>query len=213
MEERITQAAVLGLGRFGMSVVRTLANYDIDVLACDHDPARIHEAADFVTHAVLVELHDESAVRQLGLNNFDVVIIAIGEDFESEIIATSIAKELGVKQIFVKASGLRQKSILEMIGADHVVLPEIEMGERLAMRLADPVHHTVLENSEYYQIKEIKPLDEWIGKTIAQSNIRRRYDTNILAVRNGSEMHIPVAADYTIKHGDRLITMNAREAE
>lgn len=87
--------AVLGLGRFGVSVVKTLSEYDVDVLACDKDPARLHEATPYATHVIQVDLNDEIALQQLGLGNFDVVILAMGEDFEASILTTMMAKEQG----------------------------------------------------------------------------------------------------------------------
>ena len=114
---------MLGLGRFGVSVVKTLSEYDVDVLACDKDPARLHEATPYATHVIQVDLNDEMALQQLGLGNFDVVILAMGEDFEASILTTMMAKEQGAPTVVAKARGLRQKKILEGVGADVVILP------------------------------------------------------------------------------------------
>ena len=133
-----TQFAVIGLGRFGLSVVKTLAQYDASILAVDANEHHLNEAADFATHVVQVNISEEGALDSLSLGSFDVVVIATGEDFEASVLATIAAKEQGAKQVVVKAMGERQKRILEKIGADAVILPEIEMGARLARSLAGP---------------------------------------------------------------------------
>ena len=133
-----TQFAVIGLGRFGLSVVKTLAKYDVSILAVDANEHHLNESADFATSVVQANISEEGALDSLSLGNFDVVVIATGEDFEASVLATISAKEQGAKQVVVKALGERQKRILEKIGADTVVLPEIEMGARLARSLAGP---------------------------------------------------------------------------
>jgi trk system potassium uptake protein TrkA len=129
IEKKYTHFAVLGLGRFGMSIVQTLAaETDANVLACDNNEAKLQQATEYATHVVQVDITDEHALNKLGLGNFDVVILAIGEDFEASLTAAMIAKEHGVKHIIVKAKNNRQKIILKSIGVNEVILPEHEMG-------------------------------------------------------------------------------------
>lgn len=157
--------AVLGLGRFGVSVVKTLSEYDVDVLACDKDPARLHEATPYATHVIQVDLNDEIALQQLGLGNFDVVILAMGEDFEASILTTMMAKEQGAPTVVAKARGLRQKKILEGVGADVVILPEYEMGAKVARGLVQSNLGRIFEKKEYFSaISEMYPKPEWVGQ-------------------------------------------------
>lgn len=207
-----SQFAVLGLGRFGMSIVQTLAEYDISVLACDKNAARLHEATEYATHVVQADVSDETALKKLGLGNFDVVVVAIGGDFESAVIATMITKESGAKHILVKALGLRQKKILESVGADQVVLPEREMGAKAARKLASPNLLDILEDSEHYTIAEVRPLPEWVGKSIRQADIRRRHGQTILALRRGDRVLVPAPIDQVLKTDDVLITLSERAA-
>lgn len=208
MKSSNTQFAVFGLGRFGISVVQTLANLDVHVLACDTDAAQVREVADYATVAVQADVTDEGAMRKLGIGNFDVVILGMAEDFEASVIATMLVKELGAKQVVVKARGLRQKQILEKIGADSVILPEHEMGVRLAQRLARPNVLDVLEDSEHYTISEMKPYDEWVGKEVRDSNIREKHGITILALQRGQQMIIPVSPHQVLKAEDVLITLS-----
>ncbi len=205
------QFAVLGLGQFGMSVLKTLAQYDASVLACDRDPVHLHEAANYADHVVCAEVADESAMEKLGLGNFDVVIFAMGEDFEASLLATMKAKELGAKYVVVKALGRRQKKILESIGADLVVLPEHEMGEKIARRLIAPNILDVLEDTTHYSITQMRPMEKWIGKTVGEADIRKRHDMTVLAILRGQQTIMPVAAEQKIEKGDVLVVLGKPE--
>lgn len=204
------QFAVLGLGRFGMSVVKTLSGFDVSVLACDRDPIRLHEAADYATHAIQADVLDEVTLEKLGLGNFDVVVIAMADDFEASMMATMIAKEQGAKHILVKANGLRQKRILENIGADQIVLPETEMGARIAKHLVDPDLLDLVDESEHFSLYEMSPHKDWIDKTIRQSDIRERHRLTILAIKRDKRLLIPVYANETIRQGDILVILGER---
>lgn len=197
--------AVLGLGRFGMSIVSTLAEADVNILACDEDETKLAQATDYATHVIQVDLADEHALEKLGLGNFDVVILAIGEDFETSLTAAMIAKEQGAKQVIVKARNKRQKTILQSIGVDLVVLPEHEMGAKLARRLTGSNIIDILQESDSHSITEIRPKKEWIGKTVSQADLRRKEQLTVIAIRSGHHLQVPVKADTLIGHDDILL--------
>lgn len=203
-----THFAILGLGRFGISIVQTLAEFDVNILACDRDEAKLRQVTEFATHVVQADVADENAMLQLGLGNFDVVILAMGDDFEASQVATMIAKEHGAKHVIVKARNKRQKKILCSIGADEVILPEHEMGARLARKLVDSSIMDILEESELYTITEMHPLSEWVGKTVRQADIRRKHGYTILAVQRGGRLSIPVSADRPIAKDDIFIVLS-----
>ncbi len=203
--------AVLGLGRFGMSIVQTLSESNANILACDTDELKLQQAAEYATHVVQVDVSDENALEKLGLGNFEVVILAIGEDFEASQIAAMIAKEHGVKHIIVKARNNRQKKILESIGVHEVVLPEHEMGAKLARKLIGSNVMDILEESDLYTIKEMRPMDEWMNKTIQQADIRRKYGLTILAIRHEDKLKIPVMPDTVIAEDDILIALTKNQ--
>lgn len=203
--------AVLGLGRFGVSIIETLSEYDVNILACDRDETKLQSVLDSATHVVQADLSDESALEKLGLGNFDVVILAMGEDFEASQIATMIAKENGARHVVVKARSERQKKILMSVGADEVILPEHEMGAKLARKLMGSNIMDILNDSQYYTITEMKPLPGWIGKTVRQADIRRKHDITILAIRRGERLSMQVSPDRVIEAEDVLLVLNEKK--
>ena len=127
--------AVIGAGRFGSSLARTLFELGHEVMVMDSDEEKIQSLSDNVTHAVIVDVMDEGALRELGLSNFDVVVIAIGSDTEASVMATIMAKELGAKKVISKATSDFQGKVLAKVGADRVIFPERDMGVRVAHNL------------------------------------------------------------------------------
>lgn len=206
--KKYTHFAVLGLGRFGVSIVQTLAEADANVMACDKDEAKLQQAAEYATHVVQVDITDEHALGKLGLGNFDVVVLAIGEDFEASLTAAMIAKEQGVRHIIVKARNNRQKAILKSIGVNEVILPEHEMGAKLARRLSGSNIMDILEESSAYTITEMRPMDEWMGKTVQQADIRRKHHLTVLAMRRDEKLKIPIRPDTLITEEDVLIVLS-----
>ena len=166
------QFVVLGLGRFGMSLARELSEKGHLVLGVDSSMERVQAASEFVTQAVCIDVADESAVQSLGLGNFDIVVVSIGSDFEASVMAVLLAKEAGAPYIVAKAQSNQHRLILERIGADRVIFPEREMGVRLANSLMYGNFLEFMEVSKDYGILEVKPLPEWVGKSLQESNIR-----------------------------------------
>lgn len=201
------QFAVLGLGRFGMSIVKTLAEYDANILACDKDAAHLHEATAYATTVVQADVADEDAMRKLGLGDFDVVVLAMGGDFEGTIIAAMLAKELGAGKVVAKALGNRQLKILESIGVDKVVVPEVEMGIKVARNLVNPNVLDVLERSGGHTIIDMLPQKEWVGKTIAEANIRKKHGYTILAIVQEDKNILPATPDTVLHENDILVTI------
>lgn len=203
--------AVLGLGHFGMSIIQTLSEFDVNIMACDRDEAKLQLATEYATHVIRADMADENALARMGLGNFDVIVLAIGTDFEASQIATMIAKENGAKHVIVKARNLRQKKILESIGADEVILPEHEIGAKLARRLASPNIMDILDDSEFYTITEMHPMDEWLEQTIRDADIRRKHNVTILAIRRGDNFIIPVSPSNVLTQEDVLIVLNEKK--
>lgn len=203
--------AILGLGRFGMSIIETLSQYDVNILACDHDEARVSLATEYATHVIQGDLSDEKTLIKIGLNDFDVVVLAMGESFETSLIATMIAKEQGARYIIVKARNQRQEKILKNNGADKVVLPEYEMGYKIAKSIVEPNILEILNDMKDYSIIEMKPFDEWIGKTLKETNIRHNHGITILAIiKQGNKIIIPVSPDTSIDKDDVLLVFDAK---
>lgn len=211
-KEPVTEFAVLGLGRFGQSIVKTLAEYDVHILAVDRNADRLHEVTDYATRAVQADVSDEAAMERLGIGAFDVVMLTMGEDFEASVLATMTAKEKGAKMVVVKAYGLRQKKILESVGADRVILPEVEMGSKIARQLVRPNILDVLGDTGRFQITEMHPPAEWVGKSVRQLDLRHARGLNVLALIRGSEHLIPVPPDLALAEADVLVTLCDQQA-
>lgn len=189
------QFVVLGLGRFGDSVVRSLLNRGYHVLACDINSDVVQNISTYATHAVQVDVTDENAMSLLGIGNFDVVIVATGSSLESSTMATLIAKKLGANYVLAKAKNFMQKTILEKVGADKVVLPEWEMGIRVATNLVSSNVLDFINLSEEYSIAEIEPLSEWINLTLQKSNIRAKYGINVIAIKRDKKIIVPTSSE------------------
>lgn len=205
------QFAVLGLGRFGQSVVKTLTENGYEVLCCDKNPELINQIAPFATDVVQADISDEGALREMGINNYDVVIIATGDSLESAVMATMAAKEMGVKTVIAKAKDIKQSNVLYKVGADKVVLPERDMGIRLATSLITSNLLEIINFSEDYSIAEIAPKNEWVNKTLADSNIRATTGFNIVAIKRGRNVIVSPLPTETIISNDILVIIGSNE--
>jgi len=205
------QFAVIGLGRFGSSVAKFLSEMGYEVLAIDEDSDRVQDVANAVTHAVSADSTDEEAMRALGIRNFDVVVVAIGQDIQASILTTLILKDLGVPQIIVKAQTELHGKVLNKIGADKVVYPERDMGLRVAHHLISPNILEHIELSNDYSIVEMKLPSAMFGKSLKQLDIRAKYGCNVLAVKRGDEMNISFPANETLKQNDVLVIVGRND--
>lgn len=201
------QFAVIGLGRFGSSIAKYLYSAGYEVMAADKDMERIEAIKDDVTHAFQVDVTNESAIRALGLNNFDVVVVAIGSDLEASILVTLTAKEVGVKYIVAKARSESHAKVLSKIGADKIVFPERDMAERIAHNIISSNILDYIELSPEYSIMEVAALDEWKRKTLGQLDMRRRYGINVLAIKRGDKINVFPKAEDTIDDNSIIIAV------
>ncbi|MBO9597134.1 MAG: TrkA family potassium uptake protein [Cohnella sp.] len=205
------QYAVIGLGRFGSSVAKYLSQMGYEVLAVDDNAERVQDVANAVTHAVSADSTDEEAMRALGIRNFDVVVVAIGQDIQSSILTTLILKDLGVPYIIVKAQNELHGKVLSKIGADKVVFPERDMGLRVAHHLISPNILEHIELSPEYSIVELQVPSTMLGKSLKELDIRQKYNCNVLAVKRGGELNITPRADEPLTANDILVIVGKNE--
>ncbi len=201
------QYVVIGCGRFGSSVARTLYNMGHDVLAIDSSKEIIQYISEEVTHAIQADATDENVLKSLGIRNFDVAIITIGSNIQASIMTTLMAKELGVKYVVAKAHSEIHAKLLFKIGADRVVFPERDMGIRVAHNLVSGNILDYIELSPEYSIIEITAPSEWIGKTLLDLNVRSKYGINVMAIKHDSQINISPTATDCIKDGDILVVI------
>jgi trk system potassium uptake protein TrkA len=204
------QFIVIGLGRFGHSVVKTLVDANADVLAIDIDEEKVDDVSEFATHAVAVDATDETALKALGLRNFDVAIVSVG-DIQSSVLITLICKELGVKYVLVKAKDDLHAKVLFKIGADKIVFPERDTGIRVANNLLASNIIDFVEIFKNYGMLEISVPAEWVGKSLIELDIRKNYNMNIIAIKHESEINVNPAADDKLMEGDVVIVIGSEQ--
>src|SRR4030042_4759056 len=172
--------AVMGRGRFGFSVAKTLAKYDAEVIAIDSEEKRVKKAADFVTYAVQLDAIDEKALRSVGVQNVDTAIVSIGENIEASILVVMLLKELAIRNIIAKAVTTLHGKVLENLGVKRIIFPERDMAVRVAHSLLRPNILEQLELSEEYSIIELPTPAHLIGKNIKESQLRRKYGVTLI---------------------------------
>jgi trk system potassium uptake protein TrkA len=214
------QFAVIGLGRFGTSVARTLVDAGCEVLAIDENEDKIKEISDLVTQAVQLDATDEKALRAVGIEEVEIAVVAIGTELQASILITLLLKEIGIKTVVTKALNALHGKILEKIGANKVVFPEREMGEKLALNLVTPNVLEQIELSSDHSLMEIVAPADFAGKTIRELDIRAKYGANIITIKkkvpdvakDGKTNFLETAniapkADDMIEEGDHLVVI------
>lgn len=199
--------AIFGLGRFGTSIVSHLAEEDVELLAADRDLARVEAVSAWVDQAVVGDASDEAFLTRLAIEHFDVVVFAMGEDFESSVMGTMVAKERGCPRVVVKALDPRQAKILTRVGADQVVLPEVEMGAKIARSLVNANSIDAFAQIDGIDITERRPDPQWIGKTLAEADVRRSARVEVLALIRAGQTQVPVKAETVLRAEDVLVTV------
>jgi trk system potassium uptake protein len=206
-KKKINQIAVIGLGRFGENVAITLTELGCNVLAIDADMNKVENIVDKVTHAVQADGTSKEGLKNLGLNNFDIVVVAIGNSIQASILATLIVKELGVETVIAKVSSELHAKVLEKIGVSRIIFPEKDSGNKLAHSLMSINLVEYLEISPDYGIAEIIIQGKYDGITLRDADLRNRYGLNILAIRNGEKTNISPQAEDLLKKGDMLVLL------
>ncbi len=200
---------VIGMGRFGSSVAKQLEANECSVLAVDRNMDRVDQIAEYVTHAMCLDITDEDAMEELGLGSFDGAVISIGHNLEAAIFATIWAKEQGVKRVIAKAYDEMQGKILAKVGADEIVYPEREMGQHLANSLAFGHMLDAVELTSDYSIADIPVLREWVGKNLRELRLREKYHVNVIAVKRNRELEINPSIEKDFTEGDILVLLGS----
>jgi len=198
---------VIGMGRFGRQFAQRMQEYGNDVMIIDKDAELIDELAPQFTDAHIGDCSNEAVLTSLGINNFDICFVTIGEDFQASLEITSMLKEHGAAHVVSKARTPRQAKLLSKIGADEVVCPERDIADKLAVRYnADNIFDYIQLTPEY-SIYEIPCCEKWVNKTLAQVDVRNKYNINIIAVERDNALQIAPGADYVFKASDRLVVL------
>lgn len=196
---------VLGLGRFGTTVAKKLFEDGIEVMAVDKDYDLVQAISDKVTSAVQCDISNDKALEELGIGSFDVAVIATGESLEASMTATLFAKDHEVSRIIAKATSTNHARILKKIGADQIVFPEIDMGEKLARSISSSNLLQFFHFSDDYSMIELKAFDEVIGKSLRDVDFRKKYQMMVIAYKRDGELLINPEPGLKIKEDDTLV--------
>jgi trk system potassium uptake protein len=198
------RVAVIGLGRFGSALAHELVKHGTQVLAIDSDPRLVQAHSETITHAAIADSTDPVALTQLGLADFPCAVVGIGTDIEASILTTSVLSDLGVPQIWAKAVTPQQQRILERVGAHHVVLPEHDMGERVAHLVTGRLLDFIEFEDDYAIVKTRTPA-EAVGLTLGDSRLRSKYNVTVVGIKRPGEGFTYATADTLVQPGDVLI--------
>ncbi len=202
---------VLGLGRFGYAVATKLFEKGVYVTAVDSNYKKVEKIANFVSSAAQGDITEEVAMKSLGINNYDVAIIATGTDIEASIEATLICKDSGVDKVIAKATSQSHARILKKIGADQIVYPELDTGERLARSLAGSNLLELVQFSNDFSLIEIKAHEDWIGKSLIELDFRKSYKMNVVAFERDGKMLMDIDPSTDIRKDDVLVLIGDNE--
>lgn len=199
--------AVFGLGRYGRAVAQELAKNGAEVLAVDLDQANVDNAMKTVPVCKCADITEPEVIRQLGISNIDVVIVAMASNLEASVMAVTLCKEAGVKTVIVKCGNEMHQKIFLRVGADKVIFPEKESGTRLAKNLLSSGFSEMIELSDEVAMVQISVKDEWVGKNLMELSLRKKYSMNVVAIRTGDEINTAVDPNLALKKEMELIVI------
>lgn len=204
---------IIGLGRFGQTLAKTLVKSGHQVMVIDSDPDLINVMADTVTNAVVGDATSEAVLRASGVKNYNCAVVCLSQNINDSIMATLLLKDLGVPKIVARANSELHRRVLLKIGADQVVFPEQDMGEKLAYTLEKINVLEYIEFSDEYSIVEVKIPQQWIGKTLVELDIRKKSGLTVIAVADADTgvMDISPSLIRTFKDGDTVTVVGANK--
>lgn len=203
---------LIGMNRFGSFLARQLHELGHQIMAVDRDETRINEILPLVTGAQIGDSTNEAFLRSLGINNYDVCIVAIGGDFQSSLETTSLLKELGGKLVVSRADRDVQAKFLLKNGADEVINPEKQIAEWVAIRYASNHVLDYIKLDNDHAIFEVAVPADWVGRTVGQIDIRKRYGINIMAVKEDGKMDLSVTPETILTDRKTMLVLGRRKA-
>lgn len=202
---------VIGLGRLGYHVATGLAENGMEVLAVDSNESIVASIRDQVTQAICMRVNDESALRSIGIEEMDTVIVAMGENFAQSILITALLKKrLNIPTVIARAINEIHKDILQLVGADRIILPEKEIGIKLADNLSSSLRD-ITRLSKDFSISQITTPKKFIGKQVSQLNIFQNYQVRLIGIKHDDGI-TPIESSYVLQEGDRLLAAGNNDA-
>ena len=199
--------AVLGLGRYGTAVAEELVKNGADVIAVDKNEQIVQDSSVYLPICKCADITDPEVISELGISNADVVIVAMASSLEGSILAITLCKEAGVKTVIAKCANETHRKILKRVGADTVVFPENESGTRLAKNLLTSGFTDILTLSDDLSLVELTARDEWVGKSLKELNLRKKYTVNVVAFRKNGKITAPVNPEELLDKDTEIIAI------
>lgn len=199
--------AVFGLGRYGIAVAKELVENGVEVIAVDDEQKVVNDAAAYLPICKCADVTDQEVISRLGIGNIDTVIVCMASNLEASVMAVTLCKEAGVKNVIAKCANEMQQKILLRVGADKVVFPENESGIRLAKNLLSSGFIDMISLSNEVSVVEIDVKDEWCGKNLIELNLRKKYGFNIVAVKKGETVNVDINPEQPLEAGTTLIVI------
>ncbi|MCD8096190.1 MAG: TrkA family potassium uptake protein [Ruminococcus sp.] len=203
---------VVGLGRFGKHMAKSLTRQGNEVMGIDISEDRVNSALKYVTDAQIGDASDPQFIEELGVNNYDVCIVAIGDNFQSSLEATCLIKEMGAKFVFARANRDIHKKFLLNNGADEVIYTERDVAERFAMKFGSEGIKDYFKLSDEYAIYEISVPESWVGKTIKEKNVRQKFGINILTIKYDDIFDALPSPDHVFTATEVLLVLGTKES-
>lgn len=202
---------VLGLDNFGMSTIKQLSKYNCETLAIDKNLDRVEIADEYATHSMQLNMQDADDFEEISLNSYDVAIITFS-DIQTSILAALVCKEKNIPMVIAKANDETHKKILQKMDVDKIILPEEEMGIKLAKGIMNRSLIEIIDLSEEYSLVELNVPDKWIDKTLSELRLRNTKGLNVLCIKNATkDIVISPMPEHVIKSGDVLIGIALNE--
>ena len=199
--------AVFGLGRYGTAVARELVENGMEVVAVDAEQKIVNDAAAYLPVCKCADVTDSEVISRLGISNIDTVVVCIASNLEASVMAVTLCKEAGVKNVIAKCANEMQQKILLRVGADKVVFPENESGIRLAKNLLSSGFIDMISLSKDVSMIEIDVRDEWCGKNLIELNLRKKYGFNIVAIKKGERVNVNINPEQPLEAETTLIVI------
>ena len=210
LRKKMDEFCVIGLGRFGRTVALSLTTEGHEVLAIDTNEKNVHSIEKFVAGTAIADSTAPGVLYNLGIQNFDCVVICIGQDLQASVVTTLLCKKLGVKLIVARASTDEQKEILEKVGADVVVFPEDYTAHKVAKMLSNPSMNDIIHLTEKFKIVEMATPDNWTDKTIMELDIRKKFHISVIVIKRQDYIIYP-EPETELKKGDVLIVAGEKK--
>lgn len=202
---------VLGLDNFGMSTIKQLSKYNCETLAIDKNLDRVEIADEFATHSMQLNMQDADDFKELSLNSYDIAIITFS-DIQTSILAALVCKENNIPMVIAKANDETHKKILQKMDVDKIILPEEEMGIKLAKGIMNRSLIEIIDLSEDYSLVELNVQEKWVDKSLSELRLRNVYGLNVLCIKNVTKgIVISPLPEHVVKNGDVLIGIALNE--